>query len=436
MVAKGQALRGKNASQALIKSSWYEDDLIDRPDFPEFNGEEDCEVAIIGGGFTGLSAAYHLAKAGVKVILLEAKKLGDGASGRNGGQLGTGHRQWVGDLEKIYGFTRTKALFDLAEKAKDHLLSLSASENFSIDYQEGHLSVAHRPKFLQYYAHHIEDMLRYGYTHLELLSKDVIAEKLGSKFYYGGIRDSATGHIHPLKAVVGLALSAQKHGAKIFEKSLVFSIKKVNKTYYLYSNKGSVKTKRILLATNAYNLNLQIKAQKYVAAIHSYIGATEPLPPESDILPMKESVDDSRFVVRYFRKTKENVLLFGGAENYTSIGRFDSTKEICKQLIEVYPQLKDVSLTHSWGGRVGITRQRMPYVRHITKEVTYCGGYSGHGVMLAPYVGKLYADALLGHGQEFNLLQELKISPFPGGLILRRPVLFLAMHWFSLLDRL
>lgn len=422
------------------KLSWYESNIKKRPSYDQLQEDLVCNVLIIGGGFTGLSAAYYLAKAGVDVVLLEAKTIGSGASGRNGGQLGTGQRQWVEQLEKNYGFSQTKELFDLAQEAKTHLLSLAEAENFDCDFQKGQISAMHRPRFETEYKSHIETMQRYGYDDMYFLQKNEISEKIGSSFFHGGIYDQGTGHINPLKAVVGLAKSAKNAGAKIYENSLINHFSKIilkgEKKYKASTKYAKITADHVLFATNAYHFGIKYPYQNYVMPVYSYIGAMPLGKKASSILKDNSSVDDSRFVVRYFRKADENIFLFGGAEVYTHFNHQNMFKIVKKQILEIYPDLKFQNLTHLWSGAVGITVSRMPIVQKIMDNVTYCGGYSGHGVMIAPYIGKLYADKLLRNDEKLYQFKNLKITPFPGGKLFRPLMLFLALRWFAMLDRL
>ncbi|MET3560324.1 gamma-glutamylputrescine oxidase [Bartonella japonica] len=414
--------------------SWYEDSLEERPSYPFFDGQKQCDVVIIGGGFTGLSAAYHLAKAGVCVVLFEASRFGDGASGRNGGQLGTGQRQWVETLEKKYDFERSKALFDLAEEAKRDILSWCSMSDCQCDFMTGQLSVTHKKRMLVSYQRHVETMQRYGYHGLTFMDRDETVKRLGSSFYCGGIYDADTGHINPLKLIVYLAKKAKGAGAKLYEKTKVSAVERNGRHWKVITEQGNIKAEHVLLATNAYKLGLQHFVEKNIFSIRSYIGATEPLPEDNSILLGGESVDDSRFMVRYFRKTIDNRLLFGGVESYDNQCPTNLDKRIRRQITEIYPHLQSINLTHHWGATVAITIERMPYVRQLLPGIIYCGGYSGHGVMLAPFIGKLYAEWLTGKRERFSYFQDLKISSFPGGRILRYPLVFLAMHWFSLMD--
>lgn len=414
--------------------SWYESAIGERPTFPAFKTSASCDVAIIGGGFTGLSCALYLAKAGVSVILVDGAHFGDGASGRNGGQLGTGQRQWVEELEKTYGQTRAKALFDLSEQAKTSLIAFASMHD--IEFQKGQLSVAHKERYVELYRRHQEKMAHYGYYQLDFMDAHTTQERLGSKRYFGGLRDHGTGHINPLKLVLALAGQAAKAGAHLYENTLVQKLNRIANKFILETSNGMISADRVVLASNAYGPLLHEAIKSHIIPIRSYIGATEPLAQDSPILPGREAVDDSRFVVRYFRKSPDNRLLFGGAESYADHTPVNIANRVQAQIHEVYPELKQTPLTYVWGGTLGITVERMPYIRELEPGLFYSGGYSGHGVMLAPYMGRLIADHLTQKGEDWQIMTELKISSFPGGKFLQRGLLFLGLNWFALKDRL
>ena len=416
--------------------SWYEASVGDRPEYPQFEGDQSCDVAIIGGGFTGLGAAVHLAKAGLKIVLLEAHRFGDGASGRNGGQLNTGQRASPDDHEDKLGFERAKALFDLAEEAKRHLLDFANSNEIEIDYKKGHMSVAHKQRYVKDFQEHPDIMAqRFGYEHLRFMDKTETAERMGSSFYHGGCYDRETGHIHPLKLVVGTARVAAANGADLFENSPVSSIRHENAKTRIETANGTVTADRVLLAVNAYGSEkLEPVMASHVMPIRSFIGATVPL--DDDILPGKQSVDDTRFMVRYFRKTEDGRLLFGGREAYTADTPDNIDGIIRNQIAEIYPSLKDVEITHAWGGSVGITMPREPFVREVMPGVTAIGGYSGHGVMLSNFTGKLYAEAVTGNKDRLKLFRDLNVPAFPGGRRFRKPLLTAALTWYSMLDKI
>jgi gamma-glutamylputrescine oxidase len=417
--------------------SWYEDTSGPRPGYPALDGDRVCDVVVIGGGFTGLSAAAHLAKAGADVVLIEAHRFGDGASGRNGGQLGTGQRAWVEEMEAEHGRSRAKALFDLAEEAKAHLLEFTAANRIDIDYRPGQLSVAHKPRFVDDYKAHAEIMAsRFSYPHISFMDAKETAERLGSTAYFGGTRDTGTGHIHPMKLVIGTARVAAEAGAHLFENTLSTGIVSSGGKVKVTTPHGSITAQKCLVAVNAYGGTLEPVSAAHIMPIGSFIGATVPLGAHSAVLPGGEAVDDSRFVVRYFRRTGDGRLLFGGREIYGVKDPKDIHIHIRRQIAELYPALKDVELTHAWGGYVGITMPRTPFVREVMPNVISAGGYSGHGVMLSNFFGKLYAEAVAGNRDRLKMIEDLKIPPFPGGRRFRTPLLFLALSWFALRDRI
>ncbi len=417
--------------------SWYEATVGERPEYPALDGDVSTDVVVVGGGFTGLSAAAHLAKASTDVVLIEAHRFGDGASGRNGGQLGTGQRAGAEELEAELGFERAKALFDVAEEAKAHLLEFAAVNNIEIDFRPGHLNVAHRKRDLPEYREHAEAMqTRFNYPHIAYMDAAETAERLGSTHYYGGVRDTGTGHIHPLKLVIGTARVAAEAGAQLHERTRATAITANGGKVQVTTPTGMITAQKCLLAIDAYSGDIEPSTASHIMPIGSFIGATVPLGDDSLVLPGGELVSDSRFVVRYFRRAKTGELLFGGREIYAVKDPKDIHIHIRKQIAEIYPALKNVEITHGWGGYVGITIPRKPFVREVMPNVISAGGYSGHGVMLSNFVGKLYAETVAGNRDRLKLFEELNIPAFPGGRRFRTPLLFLALNWFALRDRI
>ena len=416
--------------------SWYEDTAGPRPEYPPLDGDRQADVVIVGGGFTGLSAATHLAKAGTNVVLIDAHRFGDGASGRNGGQLGTGQRAGPEEMEKEFGLTRAKALFDLAEEAKAHLLEFTATNGIEIDFRPGHLNVTHKKRELPDFIEYAQAAERFGYPHIKIMDAAETAERVGSSHYVGGVRDSGTGHIHPLKLLIGTARVAKEAGAQLFEKTRATRIDTNGGKVVVSTPSGTITAQKALLALNAYGDNLEPESAAHIMPIGSFIGATVNLGDDSPVLPGGESVSDSRFVVRYFRRAKTGELLFGGREIYAVKDASDIHVHIRRQITEIYPALKDVEITHGWGGYVGITLPRKPFVREVMPNVISAGGYSGHGVMLSNFVGKLYAETVSGNRDRLKLIEDLKVPPFPGGRRWRAPLLFLALNWYALRDRI
>jgi gamma-glutamylputrescine oxidase len=416
--------------------SWYEATVGDRPEYPALDGDRTADVVIVGGGFTGLSAAVNLAQTGANVVLIDQCRFGDGASGRNGGQLGTGQRAGPEEMEKEYGFTRAKALFDLAEEAKTSMLEFAETNGIEIDFCPGHMNVTHKERELPDFIEYAETAARFGYDKIRVMDRAETQAKVGSQFYVGGSYDSGTGHIHPLKLVIGTARAAAKAGAHLFENTPSTGITSSGGKVRVTTSRGTITADKCLIAVNAYGGNLEPVSAARVMPIGSFIGATVPLDGDSPVIPGGESVSDSRFVVRYFRRVKSGELLFGGREIYNVSDPSDIPDAIRRQISEIYPALGNVEMTQAWGGYVGITMPRKPFVREVMPNVISAGGYSGHGVMLSNYVGKLYAETVAGNRDRLKLFEELKIPPFPGGRRFRTPLLFLALSWYAMRDKL
>ncbi len=419
--------------------SWYEASLAERPSYSSMDGDVRADIAIVGGGYTGLSAALRLADQGTDVVLVDAHRFGDGASGRNGGQIGTGQRAWPTEMESELGLERSRALFRIAEDAKAELFAMATDHEIDIDCRRGQISAVHKKRWVKGYRAHARAMAeRYDYPHISFLDHEETVAAVGSERYHAAIRDAGTGHIHPLKLVVGLARAAARAGARLFEDSPALDITPENGGVTISTEHGAIRADRCLIATNAHGdaFDAEPVTPRHIMPIRSFVGATAPLPDDTPILPGGEAVDDSRFMVRYFRKTPDNRLMFGGREAYTAKTPTDVAGHIRRQIAEIFPALSDSDIDYTWGGSVGITLPRLPFVRQIMPNVTSIGGFSGHGVMMATHTGRLWADAVTGHREDLRLLQDLDIPAFPGGAALRKPLLFLALTWYAMLDRL
>ena len=228
--------------------SWYQDSADERPVYPALDGSKVVDVAIVGGGFTGLQAAYNLAKAGVKVAVIEAARFGDGASGRNGGQFGTGQRWWPEEMEAKIGFERSKALFDMAEHAKHYVLDFARDHQIDMEFMPGQMNVSHKAGHDSEYRDNAEiAAARYGYPHVKFMDKAETQERLGSKRYFCGVRDTGTGHIHPLKLLVGVAKAAHAAGAEIFEMTRATKIRQGGGKTMIDTPRGTLTADRVLI---------------------------------------------------------------------------------------------------------------------------------------------------------------------------------------------
>ncbi len=427
-----------NDQPGQYPSSYYAATASKLDPFPEATGEISCDVAIIGGGFTGLSAALHLAEAGLDVLVLEAHRVGFGASGRNGGQVHPGQRLEQDDLEEMLGAERARLLWDLAEESVALTLDLAAKHAPDAHYVPGLIHADHRARFVKH-SHAYAEKLRseYGYDKIRPLDRDELRHLVGSDAYHGGVEDMGGGHLHPLNYALGLARAAQAAGARICENSRVTWVGE-REPVRLGTENATIKARYMLWAANGYLGHMNRRIAENVMPINNFILATEPLDEElaQSVIRNNHAVADSKFVINYFRLSEDRRMLFGGGESYGYRFPADIAAKARKPMLEIFPQLAKARIDYAWGGTLGITMTRMPYFTRIAGNILTASGYSGHGVALATLGGKLAAEAMIGQAERFDLLAELPSEPFPGGPALRTPLLALAMLWFSLRDRL
>ena len=431
-----------NDRRGTWPQGWYAATATPPPPFAPARGEIACDVVVVGGGYTGLSAALHLAQAGVDVRLLEAHRVGFGASGRNGGQLGSGQRVDQPELEARLGRDAARALWDMGEDAKALVKSLIAQHDIDAQLRPGivyaELSdrgtrAAHR------LAAHMANT--YGYDRLEPLDRRALRAIVASPAYRGGVLDHGAAHLHPLRLAFGLAQAAAQAGAVLHEGSHVTRLtppdRHGGKVRLRTVEGATITADHAILACNGYLDGLMPAVAARVMPINNFILTTEPLGDRAaSVLSRPVAVSDSRFVVNYFRLTPDNRLLFGGGETYGYRFPRDLAAQARGPMLKVFPHLADVRIDHAWGGTLAITRSRLPAFLRPAPGVLSASGYSGHGVGLAVLAGRAMAQALAGDARCFDLLARLPARRFPGGAALRSPLLVLAMTWFSLRDRL
>ena len=426
-----------NDRQGRYPPSWYAATANDLPAFAPLRGQEKADVCIVGAGYTGLSAALHLAERGYDVVLLEAHRVGFGASGRNGGQLGSGQRMEQDGLEKLVGREDAAKLWDLAEDAKGLVKSLIAKHAIDCHLKPGIAHMCFTPREVEAehaYADHLA--ARYGYTALEKLDRDAAQAICPSPRYVGGTLDMTAAHLHPLNYALGLARAARDAGVRIYENTLVAQVNK-GQPARVQADKGAVTADHVILACNGYLGGLDRKVAARVMPINNFIAATEPLGDDTArVLARDIAVADTKFVVNYFRLSHDNRLLFGGGESYGYRFPSDIGATVRKPMAEIFPHLRDVRFDYTWGGTLGITMKRMPYLARLGSNMLSASGYSGHGVGTATHAGQLMAQAIIGESQGFDILARLPVPGFPGGSALRSPLLALAMTWFALRDRI
>jgi len=418
--------------------SWYAQTATPLPPFAAAAGEMRCDVCVVGGGFTGLSAALHLAERGFDVVLLEAQRVGFGASGRNGGQVGTGQRQDQDWLEKTVGKTAARELWDLSLESVALTRDLAARHAPDAGWADGIIHAAHRERYVPQMHAYAQKLARdYGYDQVRPLDREQMRALVGSPAYYGGELDMGGGHLHPLRYALGLARACAAAGVRIHERSRVTALTKADPARVL--TEGATITARfVVLAMNGYAGRLEPEVSSRVMPINNFIAATRPMSDaeRAGIISADHAVADSKFVINYFRFSQDNRLLFGGGESYGYRFPADIAAKVRTPMEEIFPQLKGIEITHAWGGTLGIAANRMPVFARLAGNVLSAAGFSGHGVAMGTLGGKLMAEAISGQAGRFDVMAALPSPKFPGGASLRWPLMVAAMLWFSLRDRL
>lgn len=421
-------------------SSYYAATANFTTSHPALDGSRTADVCIVGGGYTGLSAALHLAKAGLDVVVLEANRVGWGASGRNGGQVGSGQRMDQMVLEERHGLSHAKLLWDLAEDSKALVKRLIADHGIACDFAPGILHADHRASYVEESRDYVEHLrLVYGYDKIRFVEREEIADLVGSPRYHGGTLDAGAGHLHPLNFALGLARATDMAGAGICEETRVVSIDRSRADRVAVETEtGTVSAKHLILACNGYLGRLEPEVAAHVMPINNFIVATEKLSDETvrTVLRDNIAVADSKFVINYFRLSADKRLLFGGGESYGYRFPEDIKAFVRKPMLDIFPQLDGVGIDYGWGGTLAITPKRMPYFARIAPNILTASGYSGHGVAMATLGGQLLAEAVAGTEGRFDVFERLNLPAFPGGDRLRSPILVMAMTWFALRDRL
>jgi gamma-glutamylputrescine oxidase len=401
-------------------------------------GARRADVCVIGGGFTGLSAALNLAEQGFDVVLLEAERIGFGASGRNGGLIGSGQRKDVIEMEEQFGLERSRQFWQFAEAAKTEIRERVAKHAIDCDLQYGQIEGVHKKRYLGMAEETAAALAeRYDYPHARALSRDETHALVATEDFLEGLQDDQAMAIHPLNYALGLARAAGDAGVRIFENSRVLNYTRSDPAL-VNTAQGSVEASFVVLACNGYLGKLEPRVAGKIMPINNFVIATESLAEERarKIINGRFGVHDTRFVVNYFRMSKDYRLLFGGGENYRSGFPKDIAAFVRPHMLELFPQLRDVKIDFAWGGTLSVTVNRLPHVGRLKPNLFFAQGYSGHGISTANFAGKIIAEAIAGTAERFDVFASLPTHTFPGGTLLRYPGMVLGMLYYSIKDKL
>ncbi|MGH8197943.1 MAG: NAD(P)/FAD-dependent oxidoreductase [Steroidobacteraceae bacterium] len=416
--------------------SWYEATVFRGPPQPGLVGEVEADVCVVGGGIAGCSTALYLAERGYRVVLLEAERVGFGASGRSGGQLIPGYACGQARLAAQLGKADAQRLWDFSVEGVGLTRDLVARHGIDCDLTWGHMHVGIKPRQrdeLKEWQREQED--DYGYRSLRFLERDEVESWIASKRYIAGLYDSGSGHLHPLRYTIGLGQAAIAAGVSLHEGSRVVAINR-GSTVTVRTATGSVRAKHVALCGNIGQATFAPALARKTIGIASYIVATRPLGADRAAALLRDNiaVADINWIIDYYRRSPDHRLLFGGRVSYSGIDPIGTARATRQRMLSVFPQLADTEIEYAWGGIIDITMNRAPNFGRLEPNIYYLQGFSGHGMVLTSIGGKIVAETIAGQAERFDVFARLRHHDFPGGMLLRRPTLVLAMTWFRLRD--
>ena len=418
-------------------ASYYSATACDNVSYPSLEGRHTADVAIVGGGFTGVSAALSLAERGVDVALVEAHRIGWGASGRNGGQLIDGFAD-PGKVGQRLGPDAERLTRKMGLECRDLVVDRIARYDIACDLRLGFLEVATNAREVAALKSELADRQAHEVSSdCELVAEDQLQSYIGSARYCAGLINRRNGHLHPLNLCLGEARAAATLGVRVFEQSPVVKLTHGDEPT-LYTTRGSLVARQVVLAGNAYLGTLEPTLAGQVIPAGSYIIATEPLEPSfaQSLLPERMAVCDLRLALNYFRLSADNRLLFGGLCNYSGRRPRSIAMSLRPKMLAVFPQLEGTRIDYQWGGNLGISINRIPQLGRVGNNVYYAQGYSGHGLAPSHLAGVILADAILGDRERLDVFARIGHLKLPGGRWVANPLLALGMLYYRLKELL
>jgi gamma-glutamylputrescine oxidase len=418
-------------------SSYYAASANEQTNYPVLQGAHSADICVVGGGFTGVATALTLAERGYKVALVEANRIGWGASGRNGGQVIGGFSGKSKIIQK-FGDHVAEAAWDMHWRGHEVIFERINKYNIDCDLKMGYIDVASKRRQVGDLEEELADLQRHNFPYeCRLLSAEETQQSLGTKSYVGGLINMRNGHLHPLNLCIGEARAASDLGAKIYEQSPVIDIIHGKKARVITAQ-GSIEADSVVLAGHVFHNLEQQRLSGTTFKADSFIIATEPLPEETrkEINPLDLAVCELNNIIDYYRLSADGRLLYGGRCNYS--GRVPSSirASVEPRMLKIYPQLKGVRIDYEWGGSIGVVIRRIPMLGRINNNVFYVQGYSGHGLNVSHMMGEVMADAVGGTMERFDLFAKMPQVRIPGGTYVGNQMVALGMMYYRLKDLL
>jgi gamma-glutamylputrescine oxidase len=426
----------------VIEDSYYEASVVRTASSPPLTEHITADVCVVGGGYAGLSASLELAARGYSVALLEAQRIGWGASGRNGGQVIVGFGS-DGEcaIEKQLPIEDARRCWDISVAGMRLLHERIERYRIDCEYAPGFMYLAVKPsksRKLNAWMQHVTHVYDYP---LQWIGPTEIGDWIASERFHSGVYDPSSGHLHPLKYCLGLAAAARAAGVRIHESSAVYFVGRGDKPV-AKTAQGEVGCRFVVLAGNVYlgeyGDDVASELRSRIMPVGTYMVATEPMSKEraNALMPRRPAVSDNNFVLDYFRLSADHRMLFGGGESYSGVTPGNLVARMRKRMLDIFPQLSDLAVPYAWGGFVDITMNKAPDFGRLGHNVYYLQGFSGHGLAIAGIAGKLVAEAIAGQAERFDLFSRITHRRFPGGSLMRTPALMLGMLYYRIRDLL